>query len=69
MRPSIQNPKTVYFLLPLSIYYLFTGTPSLALPSTVAKVIDTVKRLVTFDPDSEVTLEANPTKLETERLM
>ncbi|KAL3877750.1 hypothetical protein ACJMK2_035412 [Sinanodonta woodiana] len=44
------------------------GTPSLALPSTIERVINTVRDKVTFKPGSEVTLEANPTKLETERL-
>ncbi|XP_053391651.1 radical S-adenosyl methionine domain-containing protein 1, mitochondrial-like [Mercenaria mercenaria] len=39
------------------------GTPSLALPSTVGKVIDTVADHVTFTEGSEVTLEANPTHL------
>jgi len=42
-----------------------TGTPSLAEPSTIAKVVDTVKSHVTFKPGSEVTLEMNPTDLET----
>lgn len=44
------------------------GTPSLALPSTVGRVIDMVKHHVTFPEGSEVTLEANPTQLETSRL-
>ncbi|KAK3607437.1 hypothetical protein CHS0354_035136, partial [Potamilus streckersoni] len=44
------------------------GTPSLALPSTIERVINAVHDKVTFNPGSEVTLEANPTKLEMERL-
>ncbi|KAL4240831.1 hypothetical protein ACF0H5_001619 [Mactra antiquata] len=44
------------------------GTPSLALPDTVHKVIEAVKQSTYFDKSSEVTLEANPTHLETSRL-
>lgn len=44
------------------------GTPSLALPSTIEKVIGTVKGHVTFSERSEVTMEANPTHLETGKL-
>ena len=43
------------------------GTPSLMPPETVAAVIDTVADAWTLAPDSEVTLEANPTSAEAGR--
>src|SRR5262245_38882719 len=44
------------------------GTPSLMAPSTVARLIEQATRL--FDPidDLEITLEANPTSVERQRL-
>ncbi|XP_070579953.1 radical S-adenosyl methionine domain-containing protein 1, mitochondrial-like isoform X2 [Ptychodera flava] len=44
------------------------GTPSLAAPSTMASIINTVHRVTNMAPDAEVTLEANPTNLETQKL-
>ncbi len=43
------------------------GTPSLMAPETVAAVIDHVGRLWRLDQGAEITLEANPTSVETER--
>ncbi len=46
----------------------FVGTPSLADPNTIAAVIDTVRGNATLPGDAEITLEVNPTKLETRKL-
>ena len=43
------------------------GTPSLMPPETVAAVIETAGRLWTLSPDVEITLEANPTSVESGR--
>lgn len=43
------------------------GTPSLMEPETVARVLEAVGRLWTCAPDTEVTLEANPTSVEAGR--
>lgn len=40
------------------------GTPSLMEPETVKVVIDQIKKSWKYDPDMEVTLEANPTSVE-----
>ena len=45
------------------------GTPSLALPSTISNLIEKIQTMVNFNSMSEVTLEANPTKLEADRLV
>ena len=44
------------------------GTPSLAEPSTISSVLETVSRICHLPSDAEVTLEANPTSVETGRL-
>jgi putative oxygen-independent coproporphyrinogen III oxidase len=44
------------------------GTPSLMRPATVAALLDDAARLFDIDPAIEITLEANPTSVEAERL-
>ncbi len=44
------------------------GTPSLMQPATVAALIDAVAQHWPVDPAIEITLEANPTSVETDRL-
>lgn len=44
------------------------GTPSLAHPSTIAAVLDTVSRQVKLSYEAEVTLEVNPTPMGMSRL-
>jgi oxygen-independent coproporphyrinogen-3 oxidase len=44
------------------------GTPSLMAPETVAALIDNAARWFSFTPDIEITLEANPTSVELEKL-
>jgi oxygen-independent coproporphyrinogen-3 oxidase len=44
------------------------GTPSLMEPQTVAALLDDTARLFALDPDAEITLEANPTSVEADRL-
>ena len=44
------------------------GTPSLALPSTLHDVIDTVARVSQLSDDAEITMEANPTSMETAKM-
>lgn len=43
------------------------GTPSLMDPATVAAIIDTATSLWLYDPDLEITLEANPSSVEASR--
>ncbi len=45
------------------------GTPSLMKPETVGAVIDETARHWTMADDAEITLEANPTSVETEKFM
>jgi len=47
--------------------FLGGGTPSLMEPATVAAILDAVAANWTIAPDAEVTLEANPSSVETER--
>lgn len=44
------------------------GTPSLAHPSTIAVVLDTVSRRTHLPQKAEVTLEVNPTPMEMSKL-
>src|SRR4029077_17689436 len=43
------------------------GTPSLMRPQKVQAIVDAVAESGTFEPDAEVTLEANPTSVEAGR--
>ena len=52
----------------LSTIYFGGGTPSLMPPSTVAAIIDRAQRVWRLNNDIEITLEANPTSVEAERL-
>ena len=51
----------------VSTIFIGGGTPSLMQPATVAAVLDAVARHWTVAADAEITLEANPTSVETER--
>ncbi len=53
---------------PLASIFFGGGTPSLMEPGTAAALIDDAARLFDPLPDIEVTLEANPTSVERERL-
>lgn len=48
--------------------YIDTGTPSLAKPSTIETVINAVAANTSLDSDAEITLEANPTSAEMDKL-
>lgn len=48
--------------------YFGGGTPSLAEPHTVQKILEAVQSVVHFPDKTEITLEANPTALETSKL-
>lgn len=52
----------------ISSVYFGGGTPSLAEPSTISSVLETVSRLCYLPSGAEVTLEANPTSTETATL-
>jgi putative oxygen-independent coproporphyrinogen III oxidase len=43
------------------------GTPSLMKPETVGTILEEIGRCWSFSPDTEITLEANPTSVEAER--
>ncbi|MHA7872003.1 MAG: radical SAM protein [Hyphococcus sp.] len=51
----------------LSSLYVGGGTPSLAPIAVIEAVIDTCNQLWGFEPDAEITLEANPTDAEQSR--
>src|SRR5580658_11216475 len=51
----------------VSTIFLGGGTPSLMEPATVAAILDSVARHWSVAADAEVTLEANPTSVESER--
>ncbi|GBR52090.1 coproporphyrinogen III oxidase [Neokomagataea thailandica NBRC 106555] len=52
----------------LNAIFFGGGTPSLMAPETVAALIDDAERLFKPAPDLEITLEANPTSVESGRL-
>ena len=52
----------------LIIHALHTGTPSLAQPSTVDSVIDGISCHAHLASEAEVSLEANPTSVEVQKL-
>ncbi len=49
----------------VSTVFFGGGTPSLMQPATVATILDTIAKHWRMAPDVEVTLEANPTSVET----
>jgi oxygen-independent coproporphyrinogen-3 oxidase len=53
---------------PLTSVFFGGGTPSLMAPSTVAAVLAQAERRLGFDPEIEITLEANPTSVEAGKL-
>ena len=53
---------------PLTSIFFGGGTPSLMEPETVAALIEDARRLFDAAPEIEITLEANPTSVEAERL-
>ncbi len=53
---------------PLSSIFFGGGTPSLMEPATVAAIIDRAQQLLTFVNNIEISLEANPTSVEADRL-
>ena len=48
--------------------YTSQGTPSLTEPSTISAILETVSGVCHLPSDAEVTLEANPTSVETHSL-
>jgi oxygen-independent coproporphyrinogen-3 oxidase len=48
--------------------FIFPGTPSLAEPSTLGHVIETVAKETTLADSAEITMEANPTSVEAGKL-
>ena len=53
---------------PLLIILMIVGTPSLTRPSTVEAVVQCVDRHMELAERAEITLEANPTSAETDKL-
>ena len=53
---------------PLSSVFFGGGTPSLMAPETMAAIIDTLRAIFPSSPDIEITMEANPTSVEADRL-
>ncbi|XP_078345947.1 radical S-adenosyl methionine domain-containing protein 1, mitochondrial-like isoform X2 [Oculina patagonica] len=52
----------------ISSVYFGGGTPSLAEPLTISSVLETAARICHLSTEAEVTLEANPTSVETDNL-
>lgn len=68
--PSSTVVQLSFVFPPTSITSVFFGggTPSLAHPSTIAALLETVSREVSLAGDAEVTLEVNPTPVGTSKL-
>lgn len=67
----VQELKTTLTEIPkrlLTSIFFGGGTPSLMLPSTVESLIDTASNLLPVSPNIEITLEANPTSVENQKL-
>lgn len=67
----VQELKTALTEIPkrlLTSIFFGGGTPSLMLPSTVESLIDTASNLLPVSPNIEITLEANPTSVENQKL-
>jgi coproporphyrinogen III oxidase-like Fe-S oxidoreductase len=47
---------------------VYPGTPSLAKPETIEAALDTIREQACLTENAEVTLEANPTSAQTEKL-
>ncbi|CAI3951387.1 Coproporphyrinogen-III oxidase HemN (oxygen-independent) or related Fe-S oxidoreductase (HemN) (PDB:1OLT) [Commensalibacter communis] len=54
--------------VPLTSIFFGGGTPSLMLPSTAQRLIDTATSLLPVSENLEITLEANPTSVENQKL-
>ncbi|KAJ2162545.1 radical S-adenosyl methionine domain-containing protein 1 [Coemansia sp. RSA 552] len=52
----------------LKSIYFGGGTPSLARPHDIARIIDTANSLVPLDSHAEITLESNPTSAEVDKM-
>jgi len=52
---------------PLGSIFFGGGTPSLMPPALVGELIETAQKLYGFEPNIEITLEANPTSVDAER--
>lgn len=48
----------------LSTVFMGGGTPSLFSPDALGRLLESLRQLVPFDPDAEITLEANPATVE-----
>eukprot|EP01130_Rhizamoeba_saxonica_P014442 TRINITY_DN6311_c0_g2_i2.p1 TRINITY_DN6311_c0_g2~~TRINITY_DN6311_c0_g2_i2.p1 ORF type:complete len:205 (+),score=32.78 TRINITY_DN6311_c0_g2_i2:94-708(+) len=48
--------------------YFGGGTPSLSKPSMIKNILDSLQKKIPFADDIEITMEANPTSIETETL-
>ena len=47
---------------------MYPGTPSLAKPETIEAALNTIREQACLTENAEVTLEANPTSAQTEKL-
>jgi putative oxygen-independent coproporphyrinogen III oxidase len=52
---------------PLRSIFIGGGTPSLISPQGIGKILDQVSQRLQFEPDIEITMEANPGTIEAER--
>jgi putative oxygen-independent coproporphyrinogen III oxidase len=68
LRRELAHEATLMGRRPLHSIFFGGGTPSLMQPETVAALIEDARTLFDAAPDMEVTLEANPTSVETEKL-
>lgn len=51
----------MFLICSITSVFFGGGTPSLAHPSTIAAILETVSRQVNLSDEAEVTLEVNPT--------
>ena len=53
---------------PLRTVYFGGGTPSLLPPENLGKILETLRTKAGFDPNAEISMEANPETVDLERL-
>ncbi len=53
----------------ISSIFIGGGTPSLFSPDAIARLLEGVKKIIPVSPDAEITLEANPGTVESEKFV
>jgi oxygen-independent coproporphyrinogen-3 oxidase len=59
---QLQSPRAASRTL--STVFMGGGTPSLFSPNALARLLESLQKILPFEPDAEITLEANPATVE-----